>query len=178
MKKVIAAFGALAGFVVLLVALAAVLVFTSPREHTVTGSVLVDAAPADVFARATDLDRREDWAPMLVKLRKTDDKHWTEETEWGDKMSFEVVAHDPPKFHKVRIVNADELGFGGAWSWRVEAHGKKTRVSITEDGYVDNLLFRVLSKYVFGHESNIKLTLEAFATHMGEKNPSVTFANP
>ena len=177
MKKLLAGLGALAGFVVLVLALVAVLVFTSPREHTVTGSVLIDKPQAEVFEAATNLDTRSDWAPMLVKLHKTDDRHWKEETEWGDTMAFEVVQHDPPTLHKVNIANADELGFGGSWTWKLEPHGKGTRVSITEDGYVDNILFRVMSHYVFGQESNIKATLEAFAKHMGESNPSVTFAN-
>ena len=59
-KKVLGAIGSLVGFVVLLAAIAVYLVFTSPREHKVVGSVIIAETQADVFEEITNLDTRKE----------------------------------------------------------------------------------------------------------------------
>ena len=36
-------------------------------------------------------------------------------------------------------------GFGGTWTFAIEPTGQGSRVSITEAGFIDNLLFRFLA---------------------------------
>ncbi len=57
---------------------------------------------------------------------------------------------------------ADEgLGYSGTWTWRFAPEGAGTRVTLTEDGEVSNLLFRFLARFVFGYTKSIEEALQA-----------------
>lgn len=42
-----------------------------------------------------------------------------------------------------------------------------TTVTITENGEVSNILFRFMSRYIFGHTASIDTYLKALANHLG-----------
>ena len=73
-------------------------------------------------------------------------------------------------------VEADYVWQGG----RQEFHSRNmnltfdenggTQVKITEEGDVSNVLFRFMSRYVFGHTATIDSYLAAIARHFGEES--------
>ena len=54
--------------------------------------------------------------------------------------------------------------FGGRWLITLARAGDKTRVTIREEGFVKPPIFRVLSKYVFGHEATLTAYLKDLET--------------
>lgn len=57
------------------------------------------------------------------------------------------------------------LPFAGSWTYDVTPSGSGTRVLITERGEIHNPVFRVLSRFVFGHTA----TMEQFLRNLGQK---------
>jgi len=57
----------------------------------------------------------------------------------------------------------DKLPFGGRWIFELAPDGAGTRLTITEDGFVKNPVFRLLSRRVFSHTA----TLERFFLDLG-----------
>jgi len=66
-----------------------------------------------------------------------------------------------------RITDTD-LGYAGKWTYIFGAEGSNTRVTITEDGVVSNVLFRFLSRYAFGHTATIDTYLTSLGKQFGE----------
>lgn len=139
-----------------------------PVSHVATRSVTI-AAPADVvFEAITDFAASPAWRTELKAVEVTADAasgrtRVTEKSTSGD-MTMEVEERVPPTRLVMRIVGED-LPYGGAWAYAVEAQGNTTRVTITEHGEVYNPLFRFISAYVIGHTG----TLETYLSNLGRK---------
>jgi hypothetical protein len=70
-----------------------------------------------------------------------------------------------------RILDTD-LGYSGKWTYVFTAENGGTRVSITEDGEVSNVLFRFMSRYVFGQTATMEAYLSSLAKRFGENTTS------
>ena len=57
---------------------------------------------------------------------------------------------------------------GVLWTYVFTAEESNTRVTITEDGVVSNVIFRFLSRYAFGHTATIDTYLTALGKQFGE----------
>ena len=68
-----------------------------------------------------------------------------------------------------RIIDTD-LGYSGKWTYVFATEKESTRLTITEHGEVSNVLFRFLSKHIFGHTATIDGYLSALARHFGESS--------
>ena len=58
------------------------------------------------------------------------------------------------------------LAFGGSWTFALQPAASGTRLSITENGEVYNPLFRVMSRFVFGHTATIDRYLGDLQKHL------------
>ena len=137
-----------------------------PAGHTATVEARLDAPPAVVWRLITDVERYPEWRPDVERVTRLEDRRglpvWREALGTGA-LTFETVARDSAERLVVRI--ADEgLPFGGTWTYRLTPTDPGTLLTITEDGEVDNPLFRFLSRYVFGHENTIRGYLDALRT--------------
>ena len=83
-------------------------------------------------------------------------------------VTYEVVEDIPGEKLVTRIVDRD-LGYSGSWRYEFSPAGSGTRIRITEDGEVSNILFRFLSRFVFGHTINLDGYLLALGAKFGEK---------
>jgi uncharacterized protein YndB with AHSA1/START domain len=90
-------------------------------------------------------------------------RRWKESGSNGD-ITFELEETVPPSRLRTRIADPS-LPFGGTWTYEVTPSGSGTRVRITEHGEVYNPVFRVLSRFVFGHTA----TLEEFLGNLERK---------
>ena len=134
-----------------------------PAGHTATVEARLDAPPDQVWRRITDVDRYPQWRPDVERVTRLEDRRglpvWREALGTGA-LTFETVARDSAERLVVRIAD-DDLPFGGSWTYRLVPADGGTLLTITEDGEVDNPLFRFLSRFVFGHESTIQAYLDA-----------------
>ncbi|MEO5762821.1 MAG: SRPBCC domain-containing protein [Vicinamibacteria bacterium] len=128
-----------------------------PREHRASRSKRIGAPPSDVFNAITDVQGFAAWRTDLKKVELLDDvngKRRYRETSDHGPLTFEVTEAAPGKRVITTIVDEGQP-FGGSWTFELRPEGAVTRVTITEDGYVSPPIFRLLSRYVFGHTANM-----------------------
>jgi hypothetical protein len=136
----------------------AVLGWLLPKDHHVSRSVTVAAAPSDVFERITDVARAPEW--------RTDVRRVEAVTGSGLGMTFRevgstgtipyrVVGWEPDRRFVTEIADPT-LPFGGSWTFVLDPVGTQTRVTITEDGEVRNPIFRVMSRFIVSPTATIE----------------------
>ncbi len=140
-----------------------------PREHKATRSTSFKRPASEVFAAITDFPNLPAWragVTAIELLPAVDEKARYRETSRFGQLTYEVEEWVAGRRLVTRIVDEGQ-GFGGRWIFEVRddpAVGG-SRLTITEDGYVSNLLFRVLTRFVFGHTK----TMDDYLTSLGNK---------
>ena len=130
---------------VAIIGVVALIGFFLPVAHEATRSTDINAPPERVFALFADVDNYQSW--------------WN-----GAEVRSEVVERVPTSRIVTRVVG--ETQFGGTWTIDIVPAGTGSRVTITERGEVYNVVFRTLSKFVFGHTATIDSCLEAARTKL------------
>ena len=92
--------------------------------------------------------------------------HFREEGSNGT-VNYELAEDVPNQRMVTRILDTD-LGYSGKWTYVLAPENGATRVTITEDGEVSNVLFRFMSRYVFGHTATLDGYLRSLAKRFGE----------
>lgn len=167
MSLVLIAAGALvaSGAIVALVGLAL------PSDHVARMSIDLLAPPGEVWSLVSDLAGTARWRPEVQAVDVTEPSadgfaRFTERGRHGA-TPFEVVTQEPTTRQVVRVLD-EGLPFGGTWTWDLAPLGDGTRVSITEEGFVRNPLFRVMSRLFFPPTATMEAYLRALATELGE----------
>ena len=152
MKKI--ALG-LAAFALLAIVIVLVIGWMLPAGHVASQEVTLGAAPDRVFQIISEVDRYPAWRPGVtrVEVLAAAPLRWREH-ENGDAITFEIVDRTAPQLMKVRIADSD-LPFGGTWTYTLTPAGTGTRLRVTEEGVVHNVLFRFVSRFVIGHTATI-----------------------
>jgi len=131
-----------------------------PKHHTASVSRVVKGAPHDVYAIVRDVANAPQWREVQ-RVELLDATHFREHAKYGV-VTYEIIDDKPAETLATRIVDKD-LGYSGSWTYRFAPENGGTRVTITEDGEVSNLLFRFLSRFVFGYTGSMEKTLAALA---------------
>jgi hypothetical protein len=98
---------------------------------------------------------------------------WTEIESNGMKIPLQVTEAVPPRRLVTRIADPN-LPWGGTWTTEITSAPGGSVMRITEDGYVNNPLFRFMARFVFGYAS----TLDSYMKSLGEKfGEQVTLQN-
>jgi hypothetical protein len=160
MRWILYVAAALALVVFLVVAIGAML----PRKHSVTRTVRIPMPPEALSALLSDVAKYPSWRPDVKSLQRLPDRNglpaWIEDTG-GMKipMTFDQVSTDL----LVARIDSTDLPFGGTWTYRIHPlPGGESSLAITEDGEVSNVVFRFMSKFVFGHYA----TMDAFIKNL------------
>jgi uncharacterized protein YndB with AHSA1/START domain len=149
--------GGLAG----LLGLMALIGLGLPRGHVAARGAVLPAPTEAVWRALVDLDAQPRWRRGLKQLERLGERRFRETTSHGA-ITFEVVEERPPELRITRI--ADEaLPFGGRWIYELASEGGGTRLTITEDGFIKNPVFRLLARTVFPTTA----TMEAFLRDLG-----------
>ncbi|HUF51324.1 MAG TPA: SRPBCC family protein [Longimicrobiales bacterium] len=159
-KVVLSATAGLATLVVLVLAVG----FTLPERHRATVRAQY-RAPADVVYRTIiDVAAAPTWRTGVdsVQILSEQPLTWREHSGGGT-LTMEMVEASSTRVVS-RIADTSQ-GFGGTWIFEVVPDAEGTTLTITEDGEVYNPLFRVMSRFVFGHYSG----LERYAADLGTK---------
>lgn len=155
------------GVVAVLAALVAVVAAIGamlPRQHTATRSIVVRRPIADVRAVIRDFASMPSWRSDVRQVDLIDATHFREHGKQGA-VTYEIVEDRSDRI-VTRIADRD-LDYTGSWTYRLEPEDDATRVAITEDGDVGNVVFRFMSRYVFSNAATIEAYLSALRRRLG-----------
>ena len=143
-----------------------------PKAHVASRSILLHRSPQDVYTVVRDFASAPKWRPdvkrMEVEAPQGGPVYFREEGKHGT-VNYELV-EDVPSQRMVTRIRDTDLGYSGQWTYSFTPENGGTRVTIREDGEVSNVLFRFMSRYVFGQTSMIDSYLTSLAKHFGEES--------
>jgi uncharacterized protein YndB with AHSA1/START domain len=142
-----------------------------PKAHSATRSIFLHQTPGQVYAVVRDFPAAPTWRSDLkrvdVEPQPGGRVHFREEGKNGT-VNFEL-AEDVPSNRMVTKILDTDLGYSGKWTYVFTGENGGTRVTITEDGEVSNVLFRFMSRYVFGQTATMDAYLNSLAKKFGEE---------
>lgn len=157
------------GYLIAGIALIAVLILGTglvlPRNHVAAVQATYRAPADSIFAAITDVARGAQWRTGVdsVKVLEQNPLKWTEYAEWGNLTMVMQEAAGPSRV--VSRIADESQGFGGTWSYDIRDTGAGRAVTITENGFVGNPIYRFMSRFVFGHYTG----LETYAKDLGRR---------
>jgi uncharacterized protein YndB with AHSA1/START domain len=167
MKWISWVFLALAAVVILVLAIGSLL----PRDHVATRVGRYHQPPEKIWVAITDVDAMPSWREGLNSVKLLPERNGLpahiEFTSAGQ-LPMETVEMTPPRKLVNRIAGSN-LPFGGTWTFEVEPAADGATLRITENGYVTNPVFRVVSRFVLGYTSEIEKYLRSLAKKFDEK---------
>ena len=131
----------------LLIAIVAAIGATLPRNHTASRTLRVLRPP------------QEAWTAITQAMGASD-------------VPVDIVESDPPR-KLVSKVKETEKMFGGTWTVAIAPVDGGSTLTITEDGWVGNPIFRFVSRFVMGHHATLDGMLKSVAKQFGEE-PSLS----
>lgn len=155
--------------VALLVVVAAVLIIgvLLPRKHRAARAIMLHRPAGEIYAAVRAFESAPSWRKNLLRvemLAPVEDRIRFREVAKDGSITYEVMEDVPDEKLITRIVDRD-LGYFGSWTYEFSSGPDGSLVRITEDGEVPNILFRFMSRFVFGHTS----TMDAYLTALGGK---------
>ena len=170
MKIALIVAGCIVGAILLIVAVIAVIGSRLPAKHSATRSARLHQPPEKVYAVAHDFAASPTWRADVrqVEVTRTTDGRvrFREEGKHGA-VNYEL-AEDVPNSRMVTQILDTDLGYSGKWTYVFTPEGPHTRLTITEDGEVSNVIFRFLSKYAFSQTATIDGYLISLGKNFGE----------
>lgn len=161
------------GIVVALVAGLAVLGASRPREHAVSRTVQLSATPEEVYAILVAVEQYPCWRSGLaeVEVLGGEPMRFVEHGESGS-IAFEIEERVPPQRLVVRI-DGEGQGWGGVWTSLLEETDAGTALTITEEGFVDNVVLRGVVSLMIDPEASItQFQDDLVARENGQPPPS------
>jgi uncharacterized membrane protein len=141
-----------------------------PKSHVVSRQIILHRSPSEIYQVVRDFQSAPSWRSDLerVEMIATTDNH-VRLREHGKQgvITYDLVEDQPGEKMVTRIADLD-LGYSGAWTYTFAKEADGTRVQITEEGEVSNILFRFLSRFVFGHTGTMESYLAALGKKFGE----------
>jgi hypothetical protein len=138
MKWILIAISGLAA----LVALAAIIGATLPRNHVASRSLTLRRPPQEIW-------------------------HVIMQATAASSVPVDLVESDPPRRQVTRVKDT-EKNFGGTWTITITPTAGGGTLTITEEGWVGNPIFRFVSRYVMGHHATIDGMLKDVAKRFNE----------
>ncbi len=167
----------LVGVPVAVVAVVAGIGALLPREHVASRKVRLKQSPETLFAVMRDFAAAPGWRTGLKSVTLLPPREgrpaYLEETRHGA-VTYVVIDERRPQRLVVEIADT-ALPYGGAWTFElVAAIDGTTEVRITERGFVKNVIFRFLARFVFGHATTMETYLCDLAKKFGEDGAPVS----
>jgi hypothetical protein len=172
----------LIGFVVLL----ALIGLALPKGHVASRSAVIPRPPADVYAAIADATAYPTWRKdvrQILAHAEIDGRPSYVEVSTQGRIVMIVDEDRPPREgaagRRITRIDPRTPSFGGKWIITVTPDAAGSRVTVTEDGYITNPIFRVLSKTVFSLVKTQETFLRDLGRHFGaEVTPAPVEAAP
>ena len=171
MKLLIYIVVAVIGGLVVLVGIMALIGSMLPKTHEVSRSISLRKSPQDVYAVIRDFASHPKWRADVKQVdveAPQDGRVCFREVARHGTVNYEL-AEDVPAQRMVTRIRDTDLGYAGQWTYTLSPENGGTRVTVREDGEVSNVLFRFMSRYIFGQASTIDSYLTSLAKHFGEE---------
>jgi uncharacterized membrane protein len=165
MSVVLSVIGSLAVIIVLILIVGASL----PEHHVASVSARMARSPDEAYRAVRDFQAYPSWRGSVKSvelLGAVDGRERFRENGNDGTVTYEVMQDEPGRRLVTRIVDQD-LGYSGSWTYAFAPDGSGTIVTITEDADVTNVLFRFMSRFVFGHTATISKYLNDLSAHLG-----------
>jgi len=134
-----------------------------PKAHTASRTARIAMPPDALYALLSDVDRYQSWRKDVKSLQRLPDRDgkpaWIEDVG-GMKIPLHFERMERPAMLVARIDG--DLAFGGTWTYRIDPASGGSDLTITENGEVYNVIFRFMSRFVFGYHA----TMDAFLKHV------------
>jgi hypothetical protein len=152
---------------VVLVLIVVAVGYALPVAHVASRQASLPQTPDEVFATLSDVAHFADWRGDVTRIDvlSTAPLRWREHGSNGE-ITFVVVESVCP-VHLLTRIDDTGLAFGGSWSYDLAPNHTGTTITITERGEVYNPVFRVMSRFVFGHTATMDAFLAALAKRLG-----------
>jgi len=161
----------LLAIVVALVLVVLIIGAALPRNHVVSRHVFLHRSPGEVYETVRNFSAAPSWRPDLerVEIIPTGDDHvrFREQGKQGT-VTYDLIEDRPNEKIVTRIADQG-LGYSGSWTYTFQSEADGTRLEITEAGEVSNILFRFMSRFVFGHTATMKKHLAALGRKFGQE---------
>ncbi len=157
--------------IVLVIAIAVALLvvlavgFATPKNHEASASQTYRLPPNELFAIVTDFKGYAGWRTGLKSIEVPDDNKRVVETGGYGVIPY-VIRESVPGQRLVTEIDDSELQFGGTWTFEFAAEGSGTRLTVTERGFVKNVVFRFVSRFL-AQDATIKQFLADLAKRAG-----------
>ena len=158
------------GALVLLAGIVALLSSRLPKSHVASRSLFLHQSPQNIYAVVRDFESAPKWRSDVKQVEvqpQPDGRVYFREVGKNGTINYELV-EDVPAQRMVTRIRDTNLGYAGQWTYSFAPGDGGTRVTIREDGEVSNVLFRFMSRYVFGHTATIDSYLNSLAKRFGE----------
>ena len=139
MKWILIALAAIAA----LVALVAIIGATQPRNHIASRSLTLHRSPEEIW-------------PAIIQATA------------ASGVPIDVIESDPPRRRVTRVKDTEKM-FGGTWTITITPTAAGGTLTITEEGWVGNPIFRFVSRYVMGHHATMDGMLREVAKKFSEE---------
>ena len=148
-KKTTLAFKLLIGMATVMLSLTAGIYaygLSHDAEHTATGSEVVNAPLAKVFAMQADPREVAKWKEQVAEVRDYKDlggglASWREVWKDDNQFDFVITHYEHKKLLRIQITDVNEV-FYGNWTISFEEAEGGTRITITEKGTIPNAFVR------------------------------------
>ncbi len=149
------------GLIIGMVAVVWIIGATLPRKHTVSVSKRFETPAETLFKAAIDIDGWPKWRSGVDEVIHLDGPGFRAETISGDdRLAFDFDV-DFKQLRMTSNIITEDIPFGGEWIIQVEAIApKQSRITITENGFVDPPIWRFFSKFLIGHKRTAQQFLD------------------
>jgi hypothetical protein len=113
-----------------------------PREHTAGRTLTLHHTP------------QQAWAALMDATSASD-------------VPVDVLESDAPRRHVTRVKPSETM-FGGTWTMTITPQQAGATVNITEEGWVQQPVFRFISRYILGHHATMDGILKQVAAKLGD----------
>jgi len=133
-------------------------------------ALVVVAAVVAVIAAIGATLPREHVATRSLALRRSAEEVWPAimQATAASGVPVDVLESDPPRRQVTRVKDTEKM-FGGTWTITITPSPTGSTLTITEDGWVGNPIFRFVSRYVMGHHATMDGMLKDVAKKFGEQ---------
>ena len=142
-----------------------------PKNHSVSRAATFKRDRRSVYEVVRNVSAAPQWREGVQKIEVLDDKHFREHSKTGV-VTYEIVEDKPPQTFITRIADKN-LGYSGSWTHQFDETPEGTRLTITENGEVSNVLFRFMSRFVFGHTASIDAYLKSLERKLTSNDRAV-----
>jgi uncharacterized protein YndB with AHSA1/START domain len=154
---------------VVLVLVLAIVGLLLPREHSASSRITLRQPPEAVWLVISDPEGVPSWWPEIARSERLPASEngrprVRQTTKGGDAMILEVEQSEPPTRLRTLVVTGAGDPFGGTWTYQLAPTDSGTTLTITEDGWVSNPIFRVIMQAMGTHR-----TLDSYLSALGRR---------